>query len=177
MKRLLFIVLMISGAISIFAQTPTVGELIHIFNVKNEERNIRSNHLLQGNGYEPKFNERDGSYNYIIYSRNCRVVREDSRNGMAFHPDRENADASIIVAYVPKGKKILKALEVQVYSKAQMRRWVGELRSLGYKSTDGSGIGNQGRSWEYAAPGKPFITIWNDHSNTYILSIGFDRMY
>lgn len=166
--------LMITGINWAAAQAPSIGEIVKAFQ-QSMATNMQSiDNLLDNNGYEYRFvSEKSdfygGSYTVWVYSKNCKVIHEEYGNGLEYTPSKETPDASIIIIKVD-GKGIY-SIDVQIYSNAAFKTWVSQLKALGYRSTANGGAGNRGRDWEYVANGKPKISIWNDYSNTYVLSI------
>lgn len=131
--------------------------------------------LLETCGYEYRFTTAqhdylsNGTLSTYVYSTNCKVVHEECSNGLEYMPSEDAANASIIIIRA-QGDNILGA-DVQIYSKAGFSIWISQLKTMGYKLLSDSGTGNRGQSWEFSALGKPAVSIWNDYSNTYVLTI------
>lgn len=167
-KRLLFLLLVICS-LSVKAQIPTISQLIRA--TVSNDRDQATMSLLQRHNYDFKFKNQNGYNTNFVYGYNCMVSYEEWPDGVNVHPTPKTASASIAEACVYDQKCV--TLKIYVYSKAEMKKWLAQLKALGYKTTSNSGYTNNylGRVWEYAAPGKPLIRIWNDNVDTYILYI------
>ncbi len=168
MKRLIIYLSLVVYGIGIgFAQSPSVSSMIKAFVPRSNAKPIAA--MLDAAGYSYQF-ESPGYDQYMEYilSKNCKVIHQEDWSNINYHPSPKTAHSSIVQLTVLG--EFVTYMSVRVYSKAAFLNWVSQLKALGYKTTS-SDSGNRGRSWEYAAKGKPSITIWNDYSDTYALSM------
>ncbi|MDE7136267.1 MAG: hypothetical protein K2N91_06515 [Muribaculaceae bacterium] len=172
MKRLLMsLCLIVSGICVAYPQSPSIASILNALTASSNVESVAQ--MLNAAGYTYRFEVSGYQAADYVFSKNCTVVHEEYSNGLNFHPNPENANSSIVVVHVTIAG--VRRIEVNAYSNAEFRKWISQLKALGYKSTSDGGSGNRGRAWEYAAKGKPDVSIWNDYSNTYVLSISLDK--
>lgn len=175
MKKLLVIICIFISSFGLaHAQAPSIGSLVKAFQQITPSNPRPLVDMLDAAGYVYRFSTIEPDYGYgataiYVYSKNCKVMHEEYSNGLEYSPDIESPNASIIVLRA-QGDNV-KYMDVQIYSNSGFKTWVAQLKSLGYGSTSEGGTGNRGRDWQYVATGKPSIGIWNDFSNTYVLTI------
>ena len=171
MKKFFLICFIIVAAAEIAsAQAPSISTIVNAIQKVTNANPQPVLDMLGAAGYEYRFSTEESGIKKYVYSKNCKVLHEEYRNGLEYLPANGSSSSSIVIISA-QGIR-LKRINIQIYSDAGFKTWVSQLRALGYKSTPNGGMGNQGRDWEYAAPGKPTISIWNDFSNTYVLTIG-----
>lgn len=173
-KLLLFFCLICGGISSSNAQAPSIGALVKAIQLTTPSNSQPIANMLDAFGYDYRFRFEQQSYYggtdvTWVYSKNCKVIHEEYTSGLEYTPSPETADASIIVIRANSG--LISSISVQVYSNAAFKTWIGQLKTLGYHSTADGGSGNRGRDWTYTAYDKPTISIWNDYTNTYVLTI------
>lgn len=175
MKKLLFLLcLIISGFSMANAQAPSISTLIKAIQQATETNAKPVADMLDAAGYSYRFKIHEPDYGYgkssiYVYSKNCKVVHEEHSNGLEYTPVPESANASIIILRMIGNN--IEDIQVQVYSNAAFKTWISQLKTLGYQDTSDGGTGNYGRDWVYVSKGKPNISIWNDYSTTYVLTI------
>lgn len=169
MKRILVSLCLIMTSIGIVcAQVPSISSIITAFSARSNIKPVAE--MLEASGYTYRFETSGYQSVEYVFSKNCQVIHEEYSNGVEYVPSPETANSSIITVNT-SGDRVI-SISVNAYSSAIFRKWVSQLKTLGYRSTSDSGSGNRGRSWEYVSRGKPKISIWNDYSNTYVLYIG-----
>lgn len=156
------------------AQAPSIGTIVRAVQSITPSNPTAIVDMLNNAGYTYRFCSEESDFygnssTVYVYSKNCKVIHEESLSGVEYVPSRETASSSIAVIRA-RGTKVM-SIDVQIYTNSGFKTWTSQLKSLGYKMTPESGAGNRGQDWIYAAKGKPRVSIWNDYSNTYILSI------
>lgn len=170
MKKILLTILLVSAVIGCAnAQAPSISALTTAFKRVTNSNPKPVADMLDAAGYTYRFCKDYGGATEYVYSKNCKVIHEEHSNGIEYVPSRATASASI-VTITAQGNNMT-YMSVQIYTKAGFRTWVSQLKALGYRTTADSGAGNRGQAWEYVAAGKPKVVIWNDYSNTYVLSM------
>lgn len=175
MSKRIFVLLYVSCMLIMgaYAQMLSVSDLLKLRNAfrSGQEEKIENAvyATLDAKGYDKTYCPTED----IIYRyKNCRlqIVDNPGRTAQGIDIDAEprNASASIFNMSIHQYGAYF---SVTVYSAVHAQKWKAQLKELGYRDNGNGGNGNQGRDWEYSKAGYPDFTIWNDHGNTYVLSV------
>ncbi len=131
-------------------------------------RNSQASVILSKNGYVKLYQKSEAEF---YFYKNCRLqIAHENYSGVEIEASPKNEKATFIcVSTNPYGGNI----SVTSYGKANFNKWVTQIKTLGYRNNGNGGEGNHGRSWEYSKRGAPDISIWNDYSSTYTLSVNY----
>lgn len=175
MCRLIFWLTLIFVPIAVFAQIPTAKEIVYAVKLSTDNDFSPVAEMLNGCGYKVALYPQDGGYSTTLYTLNCSVSQLDPNrlgsNGIEFVAQPSNSESSLAQVATLLGGQQFQYLNVTVYSREIVDRWLVQLKNLGYEG--GFYEGNHGCDWDMTKDQYPNVTIWNDYGDTYILTCTF----